>query len=171
MKRLLSLLPILLLVFAACQPETTEAVDPEVAQTAAPEGYDVYGASLTADDAVPVTTVLATPDQYVGQEVTIEGQVSEVCQMRGCWAPLVTDAGTVRIQMPRKADDSDYVFTLPKDISGRTVVASGTLEAKTITAAEQRHYDEDKGAAKDASEYADKVEYSLKPTGVLVQKS
>ena len=169
MKRLF-LFPLLFLGLAACQPETTEAVDPETT-VAVPAGYDAFGEAISAAGAIPVTTILATPDQYVGEQVTLEGQVAEVCQMRGCWATLVTDAGTVRIQMPRTADDSDYVFTLPKDISGRTVVATGTLEAKTITAEEQHHYDEDKGAAKDLAEYADKTEYSLKPSGVLVQKA
>ena len=171
MKRFFYLLP-LALTFAACQPEAPQAVDP-AAETAAvvPAGYDVFGESLKADDAIPVATVLAAPDQYVGREVTISGEVSEVCQMRGCWATLVTDAGSLRIKMPRKEDDSDYVFTLPKDISGRAVVATGVLEAKTITADEQRHYDEDKGQAKDASAYADKTEYTLNPTGVLVRKS
>ena len=167
MKKLL-ILPLLLLL-AACQPGP-EAVETP-AEVVVPEGYEAFGATVDVEGAVPVTTVLATPDQFVGQEVKIEGEVSEVCQMRGCWATLVTDAGTVRIQMPRLEDDSDYAFTLPKDISGRTVVATGLLESRVIPADEQRHYDEDAGQAKEASAYQDKTEYTLKPTGVLVQKS
>ncbi len=164
MKRLLLILPLLLL--AACQGETLE---PVADAPAAVDDYDVYGAAFTPEDAVPVEAVLAEADRYAGQTVKLEGDVAEVCQMRGCWATLVTDAGDVRIQMPRLEDDSDYVFTLPKDISGRRVVAVGTLEARTIPADEQRHYDEDAGEVKDA--YEDKTELRLVPTGVLVQKS
>ena len=167
MKKLL-VLPLLLLL-AACQPGP-EAVETP-AEAVVPEGYEAFGSNLDAEGAVPVTAVLATPEGYVGQEVKIAGEVSEVCQMRGCWATLVTDAGTVRIQMPRLEDDSDYAFTLPKDISGRRVIAMGTLESRVIPADEQRHYDEDAGVAKDSSAYQDKTEYTLKPTGVLVQKS
>ncbi len=165
MRKLFVLLPFIVL-FAACQTETPADVALE-----ATADYDTYGTALTPEGAVSVQTVLAEPDRYTGQTVKLEGRVSEVCQMRGCWATLVTDAGTVRIQMPRLEDDSDYVFTLPKDISGRFVVATGTLEAHTIPADEQRHYDEDAGVAKDASAYQDKIELRLKPTGVLVQKS
>ncbi len=168
MKHLFCLLA-LPLALAACRPEAPPAGGAPV--QASSGGYDVYGAALTAEGAVPVTTLLAAPGEYVGQQVKMEGQVSEVCQARGCWATLVTDAGTVRIQMPRNEDDSDYLFTLPKDISGRRVVAAGLLEAKTTTAEEQRHYDEDKGAAQPIEAYADKTEYLIKPSGVLVQKS
>ena len=174
----LLLLP--LLVLAACQTEP--AADAETMATA----YDVYGEAFDDAGAVPVEAVVAEPDAYVGQAVTMEGRVSEVCQMAGCWLTFQTlDGQNVRIVVPRE-EEGGYVFTVPKDLSGRRAVVHGTLDAATVSEHMQHHYAEDADPDADPDEHpadhtdadadADaaagpKPELHLTATGVLVEKA
>ena len=93
MNRLL-ILPILALALAACGTEGGGNEDPvasEVVEAAAPEGYAPHGDAVALDGAIPVQVAAAEPEAYLGQVVTLEGTVAEVCQMKGCW--LTLDAG------------------------------------------------------------------------------
>ncbi|ARA93838.1 hypothetical protein AWN76_012165 [Rhodothermaceae bacterium RA] len=150
----------------ACQPDSA---DPAPAVPAdAP--YDVFGAAITPDDAVPVQSVAAAPADYAGRTVKLEGTVTAVCQMSGCWLTLDAGDGTgVRIVMPRQ--DGDYVFTVPKDIAGRTVVVQGTLEETTLDAATQAHLARDAGAEADEADFEATPELQITADAVLVQRT
>lgn len=171
-----------LIFFVACeaQPEAgdmSEAADATVAteasQMPAPEGespYDVFGEMITEDDAVPVEQVMADRDAYIGKSLKIEGTVAEVCQMKGCWFTLRTDYGqNVRLQVAKK-DDGAYAFTMPKDISGRHIIAEGTLSVETLSADMQRHLAEDAGKAMDMEEPHPAMELQMIAEGVLVER-
>ncbi|MFT5142562.1 MAG: hypothetical protein ACI80V_000482 [Rhodothermales bacterium] len=116
-------LPLLLLAFlAACTGTQTEAEDPN-------EGYEAFGEAMTDVDAIPVQAVVAEADQLLGKPVKLEGRIAEVCQGMGCWLSLqVVDGPLVRIDVPRD-QDGNYVYTFPKDASGRRAVVSGVLMA------------------------------------------
>ena len=72
--------------------------------------------------ALPLGQALAPAN--VGKTIAIEGQVTEVCQMEGCWM-VVTD-GKLSVRTTFK----DYGFFVPKDLAGAHVVAEGTLTAR-----------------------------------------
>lgn len=89
--------------------------------------YDSFGAALSPDEALPILAVSAEKANYIGKQIKIEGQVVEVCQSSGCW--LTMDAGDgslLRIDVPRDSAGV-YVYTFPKDISGRRIIVGGTL--------------------------------------------
>ncbi len=100
---------------------------------------DVYGSAEDTMDAVPVEAVLAEPGSYTGNQMSIAGTVHEVCQMNGCWLMLrsaETEAGLrVHTEM---TDNGEYKFTVPKDISGRRVVAFGRVDPVDAEAHYQR---------------------------------
>ncbi len=150
------------LLLAACRNEPP-------AEPASP--YDAYGAALTDEGAMPVQAVVAQRERYVGQTVKVEGTVAAVCQARGCWLTLqTTDGENVRVVVPRTEDGSDYVFTVPKDISGRRVVVEGTLAEETLSAAAHHHMAEDAGADIEADAAGPVQELQLTARGVLVEK-
>jgi hypothetical protein len=139
-------------LLAACRPEAP----PE--SPAAPDNYDVFGETISAEGAVPVRTVVDAAEQYDGQTVKLEGTVYEVCQMAGCW--LSVDAGDgryVRVAVPRN-DDGSYVFTVPTDISGRHAVVEGALAAVTLDAETREHLAEDAGHAQDGMDHHEGAE-------------
>lgn len=146
------------LAVSACQkPE--DAAAPETPVVAASlEGWTAYGAPSTDTTTVlPAEDVAAAPEEYTGRVIQIYGTVHQVCQAAGCWATLQTPTGTVRVAMPKDSTGS-YVFTLPKDISGRRIIAEGTFDEATLSAEHARHMQEEatvEGGAAHGADHAD----------------
>jgi hypothetical protein len=160
-----------MLGFSACQSEETTDTETtaEVEEAAAISAHDTYGDALTTEGAIPATTVLAEREQYVGKTVKIEGTISEVCQMMGCWLTLQAgDGHNIRVAVPRD-EEGNYVYTVPKDISGRHAIVEGTLTEETLDEETQRHLAEEKG--EEAPEDLEPIsELQLTASGVLIEK-
>lgn len=143
---------------------------------AATANMTAYGEVLALGDGTPVLTaidVAAHLDQYDGQTVRIEGQISQVCQMKGCWLMLrnVDGGADIRINVPRQ--DGDYVYTFAKDIpAGTRAILEGRVARDTLSVELLRHFAEDAG--KSASEIeaitAPQVAVVMTATGALVAK-
>ncbi len=88
----------------------------------------VYGIPDDVADIIPVEAALSKPQVYMGQSLAIRGTVHEICQMEGCWLMLRSaDTGEgLRVHSEVK-EDGDYMFTVPKDISGRHAVVFGKI--------------------------------------------
>jgi len=39
---------------------------------------------VTIAEAIPITTLLSTPEGFVGQKVRVDGVITGVCEKRGC---------------------------------------------------------------------------------------
>ena len=167
MKRHTALLLLLALVLAACSSEPAEA--PEAIDADPPTPYDVYGETFSDEGAVPVQAVVAEREAYLGKSVKIEGTVSEVCQMAGCWLTLQAGNGdNIRILVAR-TEAGNYAFTVPKDISGRRVVVQGMLAEETLLEGTQRHLAQDAGREVDEETLAPKAELQVTAQGVLIE--
>ena len=130
-----------------------------------------YGKGISAGDVVKVADLPASPDQYVGKSVRVEGVVTDVCPMRGCWIRLGGAAGagsTVQFKVP----DGEIVF--PKTAAGRAAVVEGTLRrvelSKDEAIARQKHLAEEKGEAFDpASVTGPMTIYVMEGSGAVVR--
>jgi len=135
-------------------------------------GEKVYGKGVTGDDIQKISEILASPDEWVGKTVRVEGIAVAGCAHRGCWINIASDKEGETIRM--KVKDGEIVF--PPEIIGETVIAEGvwtanelTLEqTKAVCAAEAR---------KEGKEYNPdevvtcKTAYQISGTGaVVVQK-
>jgi len=90
---------------------------------------ELYGDGVTLDEAVPIETLLASPDDFVGKKVRVDGVITGVCKKRGCWMQ-VTDPDTgngVRIKV------EDGVIVFPYTAMGKKASAEGVFEAITLT--------------------------------------
>ncbi len=81
------------------------------------------------DKLVPISTVLASPNNYLEKEITVAGTIVSVCSKRGCWMKLASDKKfqTMRI----KVRDGDMVF--PFNAKGQTAYATGILKPIELT--------------------------------------
>ena len=170
--RVLPLITLLALPLAACQTNPDAAVAEETAAQPAASvqtvGYALFGGSVDTTEAVGAAVVTAAPADYAGKTVTVTGEVKQVCQAAGCWATIQTASGAIRIKTPHK-EGGGYEWTLPKDITGRRVVATGTLAQATLTADHAEHMArESGGAVADTATFEDAPELQLDATGVLV---
>ena len=127
------------------------------------------GKPLTLKEPVPVTTVAASPENWVGKTVQVKGQVSEVCQMMGCWMNLVDPATGKMIRI--KVKDGEIVF--PKDAVGKMAIAEGTVSKNELTKdqviAQMKHEAEaNKKKFDPASVKSGKTVYQIQGTGAIV---
>ncbi len=148
-----------------------------VACVAAPAvAGDSYGDGVSLSEAVAIPTLLGNPDDYLGKTVRVDGVITGVCKMRGCWMQ-VTDPDTgegVRIKV------EDGVIVFPYTAMGHRVSAEGVFEAIPVEepAAEGAAHQHAEGEACDKSESASKtgcdapaenrVVYLIRGTGAVI---
>lgn len=110
----------------------------------AQEAYPTYGDDFDHTESLALQTIVAALDQYDGQTVTVIGDVSSVCQVKGCWMTLQNTTTEQEVQVTFK----DYGFFVPTDLTG-TVVIRGEVREVEIPVDELRHYAEDAGKSKE----------------------
>jgi hypothetical protein len=143
-----------LLLAAACQstPATNRA------------DFDVYGAPIQLDGAVPVADVLAAPENYAGRDIRFSGPIQSVCKVKGCWMRI---GGEPNVFVKFK----DYAFFVPLDADGRDAILEGQIAVKEIPVAEARHYLEDAGKHDEALKITKPVrEVTFMASGVALRK-
>ncbi len=114
----------------------------------------------------PIKTILSQPDKYLGKDVRVEGEITEVCQNMGCWI-TIKDASTNDV-IQVKVDDGVIVF--PKDAAGKQVVAQGKVEKVAVSKEELERQAMESGRKVDTSKIiAGKLVYRLKGEGAVIR--
>ena len=115
---------------AKTETATTEAATTEAAKTTevAANGQS-FGAGVKLASSTPIDAILAEPKKYAGQTVRVEGTVTDVCEMRGCWMELAGDKPGAKLRF--KVTDGEMVF--PVDSKGRHAVAEGVVTVKDLS--------------------------------------
>ena len=106
-----------------------------------------FGAELSDQKAIQAEQLEATLGDQEIAEMKVEGEIVEVCKMKGCWMTVATgDGEEVRVTF------KDYEFFVPKDAAGYKVVFEGEAKKEMVDVATLKHYAEDAG--KSAEEIA-----------------
>ncbi len=128
-----------------------------------------FGGPVDKTKLVDVADILAKPQSYLQQQVTVKGTVAAVCQKKGCWMQLASDANhpTFRI----KVKDGDMVF--PVSAKGKTAYASGKLDPIEMDLESTRDYlahkAEEQGEAFDPQSVTEAITlYQLVPVAVEI---
>jgi hypothetical protein len=85
-----------------------------------PQGDD-FGAGITLEQPTPLAEIVRDPARFAGETLLIHGQITEVCQKRGCWTVIRQGEEHVRVRF------KDYGFFLPKDCVGAGAYAQGSI--------------------------------------------
>jgi len=96
---------------------------------APPATAETFGAGLTLAEPTPIAAIVADPEAWAGKRVRVEGRVTAVCPLRGCWMELAAgeNGSVVRI----KVDDGVIVF--PADAAGRPAAAEGVVRVVELS--------------------------------------
>jgi len=158
--RQLVFLPLLLGLCAGCvspeaktapgAPESRPAVQP-AAQSGAQSGprpgagYTDFGESMSPGDhpTVQVAAVLASPKDFDGKPVRVQGEIVSVCARKGCWIRMA----------PRGSEQNVFVkFTcpvqgrlIPMEAVGHQALVEGVVTIETVSEEDARHYAEEGG--------------------------
>ena len=109
-------------------------------------GVRTFGKPLSVKKAVSLQEALAQPGKYQNQKVLLEGKISDVCQMKGCWLMLSDGERAIRIKF------ENYSFFVPKDSRGKKLRAEGLLIQETLSEEMARHYAAEQSTKSDPSE-------------------
>jgi len=96
-----------------------------------------FGKPLSIKKALSLQEALQQPAKYQEQKVLLEGKISDVCQMKGCWLMLSDGERAIRIKF------EGYSFFVPKDSRGKKVRAEGRLIQETLSQDMARHFAEE----------------------------
>ncbi|MEM7575252.1 MAG: DUF4920 domain-containing protein [Bacteroidota bacterium] len=149
MYRLLTAVALFSLLTACNNTDTTTAETVEETTVAAPTyAGEIFGEGETDQfqEALSYAELVAEMES-LGEADTLETQVhgivEAVCQAKGCWM-TIGEVGEMMVRF------KDYGFFMPKDISGREVIAEGKAYYQTTSVDELRHYAEDAGESAEA---------------------
>lgn len=96
-----------------------------------PTGH--FGAAFTDAKAVTLKDVIENVDKFSGKTIKVEGEITDVCQAKGCWLVVTDGERAMRVKF------KDYGFFVPKDASGKKVTLEGVVENKTISEMHAQH--------------------------------
>jgi hypothetical protein len=88
-----------------------------------------FGAGVKLPTATPISAILAEPKKFSGQTVRVEGMVTDVCEMRGCWFEMAGAKAGEKLRF--KVTDGEMVF--PMESKGKHAVAEGVVVVKDLS--------------------------------------
>jgi hypothetical protein len=95
-----------------------------------------YGEPLSDAPKVALSEIVSRPDDYVGKRIRVDGIVTKVCQMRGCWIAISEEDGPASLRF--KVTDGVIVF--PQNAPGQRVAAEGTVRKIELDLKQTRTY-------------------------------
>lgn len=112
-----------------------------------------------------VTLKQAISDLEQGREgfVKIKGQVTEVCQAKGCWMILVDGDTYARVTF------EDYGFFVPIETSMQRSIIYGQLSEHVLSGAQAEHFAKDAGAQSTIKLEGEVREYSILARAVQLE--
>lgn len=103
---------------------------------------DYYGADVSGvvvNKAISVEKLESElKNSKKAEGVVVKGEVTNVCEKRGCWITLKTEDGSSFFVKMK-----DYAFFVPTALKGKNVVLEGNAERKITSVDELKHYAKD----------------------------
>ena len=129
-------------------------------------GPETFGVAPTLSEGTPLAQVLARPADFAGKTVRVEGVVTAVCQMMGCWMALApADAPEGRTVLI-KVDDGVIVF--PSSARGKRATVQGVVERVGAGDAEGQEAAREHAEHGGVAPAADAATWQIKATGAIV---
>ena len=136
----------------------------------APEKFQSFGDSITAEGAITKEELLAkfeTLKEGDTIELKFRSEIKDVCQKKGCWMNMnLSDDKNTFVRF------KDYGFFMPFNAAGSEAIVNGKAFISVETVDELKHYAKDAGKSQVAidSITEPKVSYSFLSNAVLIKE-
>ncbi len=127
-----TVLALLFAGFAAAQT-CRSSMSKAAHDTGSAHSWKMFGSKIELKEVKPLGEVLEAVKEFEDEELLVCGQVTEVCQGKGC--SMVVECGDKHIRVEFK----DHGFFVPWDSKGKKVRMQGTISTKKITKALPEH--------------------------------
>jgi hypothetical protein len=126
------------------KPEATALPPPAAVVSGAPStSAKAFGAPIGAGPVLSLADVLASPERFRDQAITVEGHVRSACTRRGCWMEVAESADP---KLPGcRVTFKDYGFFVPTDSAGSRAKVQGTLGVDTLPPERVAHLESEGG--------------------------
>ena len=114
-------------------------------------------------DPVSLREAIGSIEEAEGEFIKIRGQITEVCQAKGCWMILVDGDTYARITF------EDYGFFVPTETSMQRTVIFGQLSQRTLSGQQAEHFAQDAGSQSKIKLEGEIREYSILARGVQLE--
>ena len=88
-----------------------------------------YGKNIELNTVTSIDQLLTNPEAYIEKKVLIEGIISAVCPMRGCWIDVTSTESDSELRL--KVTDGEIVSPLPAE--GKLIKAQGIFQKLELT--------------------------------------
>ncbi len=102
-----------------------------------------FGEKISEEGAITFSEFHKNMEDRNELETKIKGEVTGVCQKKGCWMTMNEDGKELFIKF------KDYAYFVPKDISGREAIIEGIAYREVVSVDELRHMAEDAGKSEE----------------------
>jgi Domain of unknown function (DUF4920) len=124
------------------KPESALNQAPAVGSVSAP-APKAFGAAISPGPVLSLADVLAAPERFRDQAITVEGHVRSACTRRGCWMEVAESADP---KLPGcRVTFKDYGFFVPTDSAGARAKVQGTLGVNTLPPERVAHLESEGG--------------------------
>ena len=158
-------------LFMGCSFENSKKIsETDLLHKANPDGN--YGNEITLEVKHQIGKLLGTPQTYLGKEVLVSGEITEVCPMRGCWIDVkdLNTSSNIRI----KVTDGKIVF--PLSSKGKYVDIQGVFTKLEFTEGQAKnwkiHLAEEQGITLNHEDIEiapeDLIEYRINGQGAII---
>jgi hypothetical protein len=127
------------------------------------------GKPITLNNTTPISHILNTPLEFLGDTVLVSGTIIEVCKKRGCWMEIASDEEFQSIKI--KVKDGEIIF--PLSAKGSDTLVQGVVEQLVFTLEEivqmEQHYADEQGTEFDPSSITEgKIIYRIRGLGAQI---
>ena len=124
-----------------------------------------FGETISEENTLTPAEFVNTVKKEGKTSAKVAGEVTNVCQMKGCWMTMRVDGQEMMVRF------KDYGFFVPKDAAGKIAVVQGQAKVDTVDVATLRHYAEDAGQPKEEIEAITEpeVQLSFEADGVILR--
>lgn len=158
-----------LLLGLACKPITKHKGEQPSGSIAEPtRPAETFGAKLGASPEAALAQVLASPADYAGKTVRVDGHVRRACSAKGCWMELA--ASTEPNAPACRVTFKDYGFFVPTDSAGARARIEGEVAVKRVPRARVEHYEAEGATFPSKHEDGSADEVRFVATGVELRR-
>ena len=136
--------------------------------TVAIRGAETFGAAPTVKEVTAIPQLLAKPADFQGKTVRVEGIVTGVCTMMGCWMALAPTDAPKGQAILIKVDDGVIVF--PTSARGKRATAQGVVErvGSADKEGQEAHREQAEHEGRSDAASGETARWQIKATGAIV---
>jgi len=154
-----------LMVLVSCEgTKNSQENDTQIEEAISTVKSNFYGVKIDREKAIDAKQFIADNKDKDSINVKLSGEITSVCQMKGCWMTMNVGDDELRITF------KDYGFFVPKNSSGNEAIIEGVLHKKLVDVEMLKHFAEDAGKSEEEIEAITKpkLQFVFEAKGVII---